>query len=84
MESDQALARGEHLLAVNDVHEHTRLACRNVALTRAKIDTWGQEIDRGERRLAPSPPLPPLVQHRLVKRMEQISPFLAAALPESM
>ncbi|WP_406358506.1 hypothetical protein [Streptomyces sp. NBC_00658] len=157
VESEQALARGEHLLAVIDAHEHTclagpaaaeaarrleefgqrarfqgtvalddrrlrrimirgdpaiytstyitcvhdpakalcerarqaafeglgdhpqcqPLACRNVALTAANNDAWRREIDTLDQQLTRRPPLPPLLQDRLIRRKHQIEDFLA-------
>ncbi|MFH9090962.1 hypothetical protein [Streptomyces sp. NPDC017673] len=157
VESEQALARGEHLLTVIDAHEHTRLAgpaaaeaarrleefgqrtrfqgtvvlddrrlrrimnrddpaiypgtyitcvhdpakalcerarqgafeglgdhpqcqplaCRNVALTRENTGAWQGEIELVDQQLARRPPLPPLLQNRLLMRKHQIEDFLA-------
>ncbi|WP_406349765.1 hypothetical protein [Streptomyces sp. NBC_00658] len=162
VESEQGLARGEHLLAVIDTHEHTRLAgpaaaeaarrlenlaqrarfqgtvvlddrrlrrimdradpavypgtyitcvhdpvkarcerarqgafeglgdppqcqpleCRNVALTRENTDAWRREIELLDRRLTADPPLPPLLQHRLRQRTQQLQDFLATTTQE--
>ncbi|MFI5751516.1 hypothetical protein ACIBBE_37810 [Streptomyces sp. NPDC051644] len=162
VESEQALARGEHLLAVIDAHEHTHLAgpaaaeaarrledfgqrtrlqgtvalddrrlrrimnrddpaiypgtyityvhdpakalcerahqgtfeglgdhpqcqplaCRNVALTRENVDAWRREVELLDQGLTARPPLPPLLQHRLVQRKHQIEDFLATTSQE--
>ncbi|MEU8100563.1 hypothetical protein [Streptomyces rubiginosohelvolus] len=52
------------------------LACRNVALTPANIDSWQRELDRIAQRLTTRPPLPPLLQRRLEQRQAEISAFL--------
>lgn len=163
VESEQALARGEHLLTVIDAHEHTYLAgpaaaeaarrleefgqrtrfqgtvvlddrrlrrimsrddpaiypgtyitcvhdpakalcerarqgafeglgdhpqcqpmaCRNVALTRENTDAWRGEIELVDQQLTRRrPPLPPLLQNRLLWRRHQIEDFLAALRQE--
>ncbi|CAL9676265.1 hypothetical protein [Streptomyces sp. enrichment culture] len=156
VESEQALARGEHLLAAIDTHEHTTLtgpaadeafrrleqlgtraryqgrivldearlrrlmdrhdpavypgqyvtcvhdhtkalcekarnqrsenlpdhggckplACRNVALAPENTAAWQHEVDRINHRLACRPPLPPLLQHQLQARLDEITAFL--------
>ncbi|MEV7069182.1 hypothetical protein AB0N97_41505, partial [Streptomyces collinus] len=54
------------------------LACRNVALTRENTDAWRGEIELVDQRLTRRPPLPPLLQNRLLRRKHQIEDFLAA------
>ena len=157
VESEQALARGEHLLAMTDAHQHTDLTgpsaaeaarrleefadharfggtvitdrhrlkrlidrqdpavypgtyvtcvhdhakalcqkrrdasgrdrpdlgtcrplqCRNVALTGDNITAWTDEIHRIDQRLAARPPLPPLLEHQLRERRNELTNFLA-------
>ncbi|AXB45274.1 hypothetical protein A4R43_24540 [Amycolatopsis albispora] len=163
VESEQALARGEHLLAMIDGHEHTTLAgpaaeearrrldgfagqarftgtvltdphrlarllrradpavypgtfatcvfnrdkalchqhrdshgttqpglgdcrpleCANVALTADNTAALGAERDRVDHELAARPSLPPLLQHRIRSRRDQISHFLDRHVPET-
>jgi hypothetical protein len=52
------------------------LACRNVALTRGNTQTWARELDQIDSRLDSRPPLPPLLQHRLRQRRQEITDFL--------
>ncbi|MHC0429663.1 hypothetical protein ACX6XY_05655 [Streptomyces sp. O3] len=162
VESEQALARGEHLLAMTDAHEHTSLSgpsaeeaarrleefgdrarfggtividrlrlkrlmergdpavypgtyvtcihdhakalcrprrdtagrdrpdlgtcrplqCRNVALTTDSADAWRKEIDRIDERLS-APPLPPLLEHQLRERRDELVRFLGRHHPET-
>jgi hypothetical protein len=62
------------------------LACRNVALTSNNTEAWRAELDRIDRRLAARPPLPPLMQHRLMSRRAEIEAFLNrdTNIPETM
>lgn len=163
VESEQALARGEHLLVMTDAHEHTNLAgpsaaeaarrleefadrarfggtvvtdrrrlkrlmergdpavypgtyvtcvhdhvkalcrprhdttgrdrpdlgtcrplqCRNVALTADNTAAWQQEIQRIDDRLAARPPLPPLLEHQLRERRDELVRFLTRHQPET-
>ena len=58
------------------------LQCHNVALTVDNVAAWQAEIEHIDRRLAARPPLPPLLQHRLVARRTEIASFLARHLKE--
>lgn len=51
-------------------------ACQNVALSTENVDAWQREIDHIGQRLATSPPLPPLLQHRLIERQSEIESFM--------
>jgi integrase len=52
------------------------LACHNVALTNENTAAWQRGINRINHRLASRPPLPPLLQHQLQARHEEITAFL--------
>ncbi|WP_394622409.1 hypothetical protein JNUCC0626_49625 (plasmid) [Lentzea sp. JNUCC 0626] len=57
-------------------------ACRNVALTAENTAALREEIRRLDGRLATSPPLPPLLHHRVLTRRNEIDVFLTRnALP---
>jgi hypothetical protein len=53
------------------------LQCRNVALTGDNITAWTDEIHRIDQRLAARPPLPPLLEHQLRERRNELTNFLA-------
>ncbi|GHH27222.1 hypothetical protein [Streptomyces lanatus] len=53
------------------------LACRNVALTRENTDALRGEIELVDQQLTRRPPLPPLLQNRLLRRKHQIEGLLA-------
>lgn len=58
-------------------------ACRNVALTSENTAALHKEIRRLDARLATSPPLPPLLHHRVLSRRNEIDVFLIRnALPD--
>jgi hypothetical protein len=57
------------------------LACRNVALTEANIAAWTRVVDRIDRRLRTHPALPPLLEHRLRGRRQEILDFLDRNAP---
>jgi hypothetical protein len=59
------------------------LQCRNVVLTADNTDAWTQEIQRIDQRLAARPPLPPLLQHQLRERRDELVRFLARHHPET-
>ncbi|MFI5979215.1 hypothetical protein [Streptomyces sp. NPDC051452] len=52
------------------------LACHNVALSPENTAAWQHEIDRIDQRLTTRPSLPPLLQHRLQARRDEITAFL--------
>jgi hypothetical protein len=52
------------------------LACRNVALTTANVDAWRTELGVLDRQLARRPRLPPLLEHHLGRRRDDIDAFL--------
>jgi hypothetical protein len=57
-----------------------------VALTSSNTEAWRAELDRVDRRLGARPPLPPLMQHRLMSRRTEIEAFLNhnTNIPETM
>lgn len=59
------------------------LTCRNVALTPGNIGNLRQEIARIDDELQSRPLLPPLLQHRLGARREDITTFLARNTPDA-
>jgi hypothetical protein len=59
------------------------LECANVALTTDNITAMRVELDRVGHELTRRPSLPPLLQHRLRARRDQISHFLDRHAPET-
>jgi hypothetical protein len=58
-------------------------ACRNVALTAENTEALREEIRRLDARLAARPLLPPLLEHRVRSRRDEIDAFLTRnALPD--
>jgi hypothetical protein len=70
-------ARGGRFEGLPDHGECQPLACRNVALTGSNTEAWRSELDRIDRRLTARPPLPPLMQNRLMSRRTEIEAFLS-------
>ncbi|WP_206510254.1 hypothetical protein, partial [Rhodococcus sp. KRD197] len=60
------------------------LECRNVALTSGNLDELRSESSDIERELERTPSLPPLLQHRLRQRSEQINQFVDRHDPNSI
>jgi hypothetical protein len=59
------------------------LECRSVALTPGNLDELRKERSDIDRELERTPPLPPLLQHRLRQRSEQIEQFVDRHDPNS-
>lgn len=59
------------------------LECANVALTVDNVTAFRVELDRIDHELGERPSLPPLLQHRLRSRRDQISHFLDRHTPET-
>jgi hypothetical protein len=59
------------------------LQCRNVALTTDNTAAWRTEIDHIDERLTAWPPLPPLLEHQLRERRDELARFLARHHPEA-
>lgn len=67
---------------LGDHPQRQPLECRNAAFTWENTDAWRREIELLDRRLTADPPLPPLPQHRLRQRTQQLQDFLATTTQE--
>lgn len=52
------------------------LACKNVALSSGNLSAWHKEIEQIEEDLSARPKLPPLLEARLLQRLDQVSSFI--------